>query len=81
MSWLALLGPNGIFVILGVIVSLVGGAWLKGRSSGKKAEQAKQAKRDAAAKDERLEMHREATEFERQAAGMSNEELDRRLTK
>ena len=48
-------------------------AYLKGNSSGAAKEKANAAKRDIAARDEQLEMHREATEAERAAAALSDE--------
>lgn len=54
---------------------------LQQRRAGAKAERDKQARRDKAALEDRLEMHREATEQEKRAAGMSEDELDRLITK
>jgi hypothetical protein len=54
---------------------------MKGRVTGAQRERDKQARKDKAAIEDRLEMHREATEQEKRAAGMSDDELDRLITK
>lgn len=43
------------------------------RRAGAKSERAKQAKRDRAAVNEQLEMHREATQAERDAAALADD--------
>lgn len=58
--------------VLAVVLAVVGGFGL--RRSGANAEKAKQAVRDVNAVEERLEMEREATAAEGQAAGMTDEE-------
>lgn len=54
-------------------------AWV--RNTGVKAERAKQARKELAAAQDRLEMDREATEAERQAAGMTDEEASKEALK
>lgn len=63
------------------VLAFVGAGFLyfKGRSDGGARADARQARRDRAAVDERMEMHREASEFERRAAGMTDAELDRKI--
>lgn len=59
------------------IIAAVFGALLWGfhqRSAGATAERAKQVERDNAAMADRLEMNREATEIERKASSMSDDE-------
>jgi hypothetical protein len=63
-----------------LIVGLVFGL-MRGRVTGAQRERDKQAREDKAALEDRLEMHREATEQERRTAGMSEDELDRLITK
>lgn len=60
----------GAAVVIGAFVA----TYVKGRLSGANRERAKQdqAKLDAA--EDQLEMHREATEAERKAAGMTDDE-------
>lgn len=49
-------------------------AYLKGRGDGKAKAENKSLKRDVAARDEQLEMHREADAFEREVAAMTDEQ-------
>lgn len=56
--------------ILGAIAAVWGG-W-KLRQSGVNAERARQATKDLAAAEDRLEMDREATDIERRFTGMSD---------
>lgn len=67
-------GGNGIFVGIAAVIAAIAGAWLKGRSSGVKSERAKQTAGKLAAAEDRLEMDREATDIERLAAGMTDEQ-------
>lgn len=62
------------------IVAGIGGLLLilQQRRAGAAKERQKQAGRDIKAKDELLEMHREADEAERDAARLSDEEARRR---
>ena len=63
----------------GGLVALLA-AYLKGRSDKGNAEALKRAGEKAAAAEERLEMHREATDAERRAAGMTDKDaLDEAL--
>lgn len=71
-------GGNGLLAGLAGILAVIVAAFLKGRSSGKAAERAKQDKADLKAKDDLLEMHREATARELQAARDSDAEAKRR---
>lgn len=65
------------------IAGFVAILWNNGRQRrvGAQRERDKQLRKDKAAVEERLEMHREATEQERRAAGMSDDELDRLISK
>lgn len=53
-------------------------AYIKGRGDGKAKAQTDNLKRDVAARDEQLEMHREATQAEIDAAALSDEEARKR---
>ena len=53
----------------------------RGRVTGAQRERDKQLRKDNAALEDRLEMNREATEQERRAAGMAEDELDRLITR
>lgn len=75
---LSILGPNGILWALGAAVIAAFGIFMKGRLSGAQLERAKQAKRDAKALGERLEMDREATAAERKVAEMTDDEARRK---
>ncbi len=74
-------GGGGILWALGAALLGAIGLYFKGRSDGSAKAENKALKRTIADKDEQLEMNREATEFERKAAGMSDDELNRRITK
>ena len=71
----------------GVLVAVIVGAgtllmaFLRGKQAGHDAERAKATKRDLDAANERLEMHREATDIERQTGGMSRDDLKREAGK
>jgi len=56
---------------IGAVFGALATAYLKGRGEGAAKEKAKTAQRTIAAKDEQLEMHREATKAERDAAALS----------
>lgn len=68
--WPYLIGGAGVLLAL----------W-KARQSGVKAERAKRALRDMAAREDRLEMDREATQAERKAAGMTDDEARKEAMK
>lgn len=55
-----------LLLIFGII-----GAFLRGKSSGKATERAKQTERDKAALGEQIEMNREATQIERETAAQT----------
>lgn len=57
-----------------VLAAIAGGVWWgwKQRRAGAASVRAEQAKRDAAAREERHEMDREATDAERKAAELSD---------
>lgn len=61
--------------IMAIFAALVGGLgmYIAGGISRAKKEAAKQAEKDLAAAQDRLEMDREATAAERQAAGMTDD--------
>ncbi|MFK0688001.1 hypothetical protein ACFX5Q_07320 [Mesorhizobium sp. IMUNJ 23033] len=61
---------------LGFLAAVLGalGFGLQQRLAGAKAERNKQAAKDLAAVNDRLEMDREATATERQATGMTDEQ-------
>lgn len=73
------LGFRGMLAAAGAI----GAAFLyrTGLKRGSAAERAKQAERDRKAREERLEMHREATDAEREAAAMTDEEARKEAMK
>jgi outer membrane murein-binding lipoprotein Lpp len=56
----------------GIIAMLV--VWMRGRVSGAAAERSRQAGKDIAAAQDRLEMNREATDIERKTAGMTDDQ-------
>jgi hypothetical protein len=62
-----------IWPILAAIVAALGWGFFQ-RQAGANAERLKQAGRDRAAVEDRLEMHREATADELAAAGKTDEE-------
>lgn len=66
-----------VIAIIGGIAAALGWGW-KQRHAGAAKERAKQADRDLKAQGERLEMNREATDQERKAAALSDEEAMRR---
>ncbi len=79
MTWLLANLTSLLFAAGGGLVALLV-AYLKGRSDKGKAEALKRAGEKAAAAEERLEMHREATDAERRAAGMTDKDaLDEAL--
>lgn len=59
---------------IGAVFGALATAYFKGRGEGAAKEKAKAAEREIAARDEQLEMHREATEAEREAAALSDEQ-------
>lgn len=66
---------------IGAVFGALATAYLKGRGEGEAKEKAKTAQRTIAAKDEQLEMHREATKAERDAAALSDEQARREAMK
>ncbi|HWK14653.1 MAG TPA: hypothetical protein VNS02_09680 [Rhizobiaceae bacterium] len=70
---LSILTGNGL--IAGIVAALVGAAvlYVKGRSDGAAKAANKSLKDKLASKEEQLEMHREANDAEREAAGLSDE--------
>lgn len=69
-----LTGGNSVLLALGGGLIAVVIAWLRGRMTGARAERDRRAARDLKTAEDRLEMHREATEEERRAAAMTDEE-------
>ena len=69
--------------LLGILggAGILFGTHLKGKSDGKALERAKQAGRDRKAMEERHEMSRDATDIEKRAAGMSDDELNKVITR
>lgn len=65
---------KGWLAIAGAVLSAIGIAYLRGRHSGKQEANTDSLKRDVAARDQQLEMNREATKFERDAAAMTDEQ-------
>ncbi|WP_274626593.1 hypothetical protein [Arvimicrobium flavum] len=61
----------------GAAVSALGAAYLRGRSDARAKADLRATKREAAALEERLEMNREATDIERKAGELSDEEAQR----
>lgn len=74
--------PGGQLTAMGaaVVAALIAiwRFWAKASASGAAKERARQAGRDAKAKDERLEMHRDADAAEREAARLSDAEARRK---
>lgn len=73
-----------VFALLagGLIVAvLVARAFALGRSGARSAAAAEKAAGRAAAAEERLEMHREATDVEKRVSGLSDPDLDAELAK
>lgn len=64
----------GYVVAAGAFLSVLGGIYLKGRSDAASRARAREMEREAKAREERLEMHREATDAERRATGMTDDE-------
>lgn len=58
---------------IGAVFGALATAYLKGRGEGVADEKAKAARREIEARDEQLEMYREATAAERAAAALSDE--------
>ena len=73
------LGFRGMIATAGAI----GAAFLyrSGLKKGSAAERAKQAAKDRKAREERLEMHREATDAERRAGELTDEEARKEAMK
>jgi len=68
---IALLGQIWPYLVAGVVgLGAVATAYIKGKNSQK----AKQAVKDLAAAQDRVEMNREATDIERQTAGMTDDQ-------
>lgn len=59
---------------IGAAFVAIAAVYLKGQGAGAAKEQAKAARREIAARDEQLEMYREATEAERAAAAMTDKQ-------
>ena len=70
-------------VIMGILAAVVGGVslFVAGGIRRSKKDQAKRAAEQLAAAQDRLEMNREATAAERQAAGMSDDQARAEATK
>ena len=68
-----LLGNKFLVGAIGMIVTGIG-LYAKGVLTGAKKERAKTMAKDLKAAEDRLEMDREATAAERQAAGMTDDE-------
>lgn len=81
-SLLSLLaGGQNILLLIGAALVALLGAFAGGRVSGASRERDKQAGRDKAAVEEQLEMHREASEAERQAAALTEEAARKEASK
>jgi outer membrane murein-binding lipoprotein Lpp len=78
----AILSTLWPYLLAGIgALAAVFGIYTKGRSDAKAKAEAKILKRTIAAKDEQLEMHREATAAERQAAAMTEANARREAEK
>ncbi len=66
--------PTGALVGIGAFIAAAIAAFFKIRSGGAKAERAKQMKAQLAAKEDQLEMHREADAILRGNAALSDAE-------
>lgn len=65
----------------GAAIAAFAAVYLRGRSDAKAKADLANARRDAAAREERLEMHREATEIERKVAGQTEDEARKEAMK
>jgi outer membrane murein-binding lipoprotein Lpp len=74
MALLGFLISNPVILGIGAAIIAAAGAYFKGTLNGAKRERDKQATKDLAAAQDRLEMDREATIAERTAAGMTDEQ-------
>lgn len=73
--------PGGVLTAIGAaVVAALVAAWRLVRT-GRSLERGEQAEAEARAKDEQLEMHRESTDAEREAASMSDDEARKEATK
>lgn len=70
MTWILSFIPFEWLLALGAAAVLTIGAYFKGKGASKLAD----AKKQVEAANDRLEMHREATDIEKRVAGMSDEE-------
>lgn len=71
----------GYVIAAGSFLAVLLGIYLKGRSDANTTARMERMKREAKANEDRLEMHREATEIERKVAGMTDEEARREADK
>lgn len=70
-----LAGKAGTYIVgAALVVGAFVATYVRGRLSGASLERAKQDQARLDAAEEQLEMHREATEAERKAAGMTDDE-------
>jgi len=71
LAWV-LSNPTILAIGFGIITAA--GSYFKGSLNGAKRERDKQAAKDLASAQDRLEMDREATAVERQTTGMTDEQ-------
>jgi len=73
--------PGGWATAILAGIGALGVALWRAFAAGKKSAEGEQAVEDREAVKERLEMHRDATEAERKAAGMSDDEAKQEALK
>ncbi len=83
MDFLLSLFTGGNTIFAGLIAALAGAVvlYFKGRSDGAAKAENKSLKGKVAAKEEQLEMHREANEAELQAGALTDEEARKEAMK
>lgn len=74
-------GGNAIFGWLLAALAAVATFYVKGRSDGSAKAENKALRQTIKAKDEQLEMHREATQDERDAAALSDDQARKEAMK
>lgn len=77
MEALLSLLPGGWLTAAGGVLAVFAAAIWRAVTLGRSIERAKTTKRELEAKEEQLEMHREASDVERQARDLTHEEARR----
>lgn len=74
-------GSNTLIAGLLAVLAAIAAAWFKGRSSGVKSERDKQTVGELVATQDQLEMYREATAAEKEAAQLSDDDARKEAMK